>query len=96
MAKKHEEPEKKNQPEGELTFEEAQAQLEAIVAAIEQGKIGLEESISQYEKGTKLLRRCRAILAGAEAKIQQLQLADDGTLTPGPTTPPPEGAQAGG
>jgi exodeoxyribonuclease VII small subunit len=76
-------------PEDELTFEEAQAQLESIVAAIEQGKIGLEESITQYEKGMKLLRRCRSILADAETKIQQLQLADDGTLKPKPMSPPP-------
>lgn len=82
-------PEGTRDPADELTFEEAQAQLESIVAAIEQGKIGLEESITQYEKGMKLLRRCRTILADAEAKIQQLQLAEDGTLTAKPMTPPP-------
>lgn len=71
-----------------LTFEEALAQLESIVTAIEQGQIGLEESITQYEKGTALIRRCRSILADAEAKIQQLQLAEDGTLTPTPLEPP--------
>ncbi len=82
--------EKEEPAEKELTFEEAQAQLESIVAAIEQGKIGLEESVSQYEKGMKLIRRCRSILADAEAKIQQLQLAEDGTLTPTPVAPPPQ------
>ena len=72
-----------------LTFEQALAQLESIVTAIEQGQIGLEESITQYEKGTTLIRRCRSILSEAEAKIQQLQLAEDGTLTPTPLEPPP-------
>jgi exodeoxyribonuclease VII small subunit len=72
----------------ELTFEQALAQLESIVSAIEQGKIGLQESISEYEKGIKLLRRCRAVLADAEMKIQQLQLGDDGKLTPAPMAPP--------
>lgn len=75
--------------EQELSFEQALAKLESIVAAIEQGKIGLEESIVQYEQGMKLIGRCRAILAQAEAKIQQLQLGEDGLLTPTPMEPPP-------
>lgn len=57
----------------EPTFEEAMKQLETIVQAIEQGKIGLEESIKQYEAGMALIRRCRAVLAEAELKIQHLQ-----------------------
>ena len=65
-----------------MTFEEALAALEATISAIEQGKIGLEQAISEYEKGMKLIQRCRTILASAEAKIQQLQLAEDGTLEP--------------
>ena len=63
-----------------------------IEHALRDGKIGLEDSIAQYEKGVKLLARCRSILADAEAKIQKLQLADDGTLTPAPMTEPaPDG-----
>lgn len=78
----------KDQPSlDELTYEQALAQLEAIVAAIDQGKIGLQESITEYEKGVKLLRRCRAFLAEAEMKIQHLQVAEDGTLVPGPGAP---------
>lgn len=61
------------------TFEEALRQLEAIAEQIEQGKIGLEESISKYEEGMALIRHCRDILAGAETKIQQLQASADGT-----------------
>lgn len=57
----------------EPTFEEAMKQLETIVQGIEQGKIGLEESIKQYEAGMALIRRCRAVLAEAELKIQHLQ-----------------------
>jgi len=75
-------------PDKELTFEQALAQLEAIVSAIEQGRIGLEESIAEYEKGMKLIRYCRTVLADAEAKIQQLQLSEDGTLAPTPMPPP--------
>jgi len=63
-----------------LTFEEALKQLETIAQQIEQGKIGLEESISQYEIGMGLVRQCRDILAKAEHKIQQLHERADGTL----------------
>ncbi len=62
------------------TFEEALEQLEEIAERIEQGKIGLEESISQYERGMGLVKQCREVLAKAELKIQQLQERSDGTL----------------
>lgn len=63
-----------------LTFEEALKQLETIAEQIEQGKIGLEESISQYERGMTLVKQCREILSMAEHKIEQLQQRADGTL----------------
>ena len=55
------------------SFEEALSKLEAIVRDIEEGKIGLEESIKRYEDGIGLLSHCRKILAQAELKIQTLQ-----------------------
>jgi exodeoxyribonuclease VII small subunit len=42
-----------------LKFEEALARLEGIADEIEQGKIGLEESIARYEEGMKLVQRCQ-------------------------------------
>ena len=71
-----------------LSFEDALAELESIVSGIEEGKIGLQESITQYERGMQLVQRCRSILSDAEAKIQKLQLADDGTLTAAPLESP--------
>jgi exodeoxyribonuclease VII small subunit len=62
------------------TFEEALRQLEAIAEQIEQGKIGLEESITRYEEGMALVKQCRDILAKAELRIQKLQERPDGTL----------------
>jgi len=56
-----------------LKFEEALKRLEQIVDSIEQGKIGLEDSIKSYEEGMALVRRCRAVLQEAEQKIQHLQ-----------------------
>ena len=63
-----------------LSFEEALQNLESIAEQIEQGKIGLEESISKYEQGMALVKQCREILVSAEHKIQQLQPRPDGTL----------------
>ncbi len=67
-----------------LTFEEALKQLETIAEQIEQGKIGLEESITQYERGMTLVKQCRDILSKAEHKIEQLQQRADGTLEAAP------------
>ena len=63
-----------------LTFEEALKQLETIAGQIERGEIGLEESISKYEEGMKLVKHCRDVLTKAEHKIEQLQERADGTL----------------
>ena len=72
------------------TFEEALQQLEAITTEIEQGKIGLEESITKYEEGMKLVQYCRSVLERAEQKIEQLQRTAEGTLKPVPFEPPAE------
>jgi exodeoxyribonuclease VII small subunit len=63
-----------------LSFEEALKQLESIAERIEQGKIGLEESITEYEQGMALVKQCQDILARAELRIQQLQQKPDGSL----------------
>ena len=56
----------------EQTFEQALADLEKIVTNVEQGKIGLEDSIAQYEKGMKLITHCRDILDSAEKRIETI------------------------
>ena len=63
-----------------LNFEEALSQLETIAERIEKGEIGLEESITEYEKGMGLVKQCREILSKAEQRIQRLQERPDGTL----------------
>ena len=60
------------------TFEQSVAQLEQIVAAIESGQIGLEESLAKYEQGMALVKRCRGILDKAEKRIEQLTEGDKG------------------
>ncbi len=63
-------PKDKSQPE--TTFEEALESLESIIEKIESGEIGLEESITQYERGVGLINRCRAILNRAEQRVEEL------------------------
>lgn len=55
-----------------LTFEEAMAELEALVRKIEEGKLALEESVQAYTRGTELVRMCRAKLDDAEARVKKL------------------------
>jgi len=62
------------------SFEEALQRLEKIVEAIESGKVGLEESIRQFDEGMRLIQHCRAVLADAELKIQKLQTNAQGEL----------------
>ncbi len=69
------------------TFEQALAKLEAIVRDVEEGKIGLQESIRRYEEGMNLLKRCRSVLADAEMKIQKLQETAEGDLRAEPFEP---------
>ena len=47
------------------TFESALLKLEKIVRDIEEGKVGLEDSIKRYEEGMRLLGHCREILSKA-------------------------------
>ncbi len=56
-----------------MTYEQALAELEALIERIERGEIGLEESLAEYRRAAALLKRCRAILETAEQQIEQLK-----------------------
>jgi len=58
------------------TFEQALADLERIVRELEDGKIGLEESLARYEQGVALLKRCYGQLRQVEQKIVELTGVD--------------------
>ena len=55
------------------TFEPLYKRLEEIVARLEQGDLTLEESLSLYEEGMTLARRCQEMLQTAELRITRLQ-----------------------
>lgn len=66
--------ESKSQP---ASFEESLARLEEIVRALEDGNLGLADSLVQYEQGVKLLAQCYAFLEHAERKIELLTGVDE-------------------
>lgn len=65
----------------ELNFEEAMARLEQIVRALEGGNVPLDESLTLYEEGVKLVKLCSNRLENAEKRIKILVDGGNGTLT---------------
>ncbi|MHC4947825.1 MAG: exodeoxyribonuclease VII small subunit [Planctomycetota bacterium] len=59
-----------------LTYEQAIEELEAINRRIEEGEIGLEESLAEFKRGMALARRCREILDTAEQEIEEIRAED--------------------
>jgi exodeoxyribonuclease VII small subunit len=55
-----------------LSFEAALAELEKIVARLEQGQAPLEESIEIYRRGELLKARCDELLKRAEARVETI------------------------
>lgn len=61
-----------------LSFEDALAELERIVARLEQGQVPLEESIEIYRRGEALKARCDELLKRAEARVETITVGRDG------------------
>ena len=68
-------------PISEMTFEQARSELERIVTELERGDVPLEDSISLYEKGAELKKRCETKLKEAEQKVAAITLDEDGSVT---------------
>lgn len=64
-----------------LTFEDALAELEAIVRRLEEGSAKLDEAISAYERGVTLKRHCEAKLQEAQLRVEKIVAGPDGGLT---------------
>jgi len=56
----------------ELSYEQQMKRLEEIVAKLEDGSLGLDESLKLFEEGTKLAAECNKVLNNAEQKIIKL------------------------
>ncbi len=68
-------------PVTEMSFEEAMAALEAVVGQLERGDVPLEQSITLYERGAELKKRCEAKLKEAEEKVAAITLGEGGEPT---------------
>ncbi|MBK1638617.1 exodeoxyribonuclease VII small subunit [Rhodothalassium salexigens DSM 2132] len=71
-----------------MSFEQAMAELEQIVARLESGEVALEESIAIYERGEALRRYCEDKLRQAEARIETVAVS--GGVATGTRTTDPE------
>ena len=56
----------------EMNYEEAYAELETIVAKLENEQNALDESMALFERGQNLSQRCALLLENAELKVKQL------------------------
>ncbi len=68
-----------------LGFEEALAELDRIVRALEAGTQRLDESIAAYERGALLKQHCERTLRDAQARVDRIALGPDGTLSTDPS-----------
>ncbi|NEW89170.1 MULTISPECIES: exodeoxyribonuclease VII small subunit [Rhodopseudomonas] len=64
-----------------LSFERALEELETIVKRLEDGKVPLEESVTIYERGEALKRRCEDLLRQAEARVDKITTDAQGVPT---------------
>ena len=62
----------------DMTFEQAIARLEQIVATLESGRCTLDDSLKLFEEGTKLTTYCAEQLKTAEQKIIKLTAVENG------------------
>jgi exodeoxyribonuclease VII small subunit len=57
---------------GKDSFESDLAKLQKLVETLESGSISLDELVTKYEEGMRLLKACQDSLKEAELRIEQL------------------------
>lgn len=68
-------------PVSEMSFETAMKELEQVVDQLDRGDVPLDASISLYERGAALKKRCEDELKRAEEKVAAITLDGDGAPT---------------
>jgi exodeoxyribonuclease VII small subunit len=71
----------------EQAFEDALAELEALVRRLEQGELPLEESLAAFERGMALVRQLGTRLDDVSQRVEVLLRAADATLVTRPLPP---------
>ena len=64
--------------EKKLSIEEAFAEIDDKIKALENDDISLEDSFKEYQQGMELLKYCHEAIAEVEQKVQKI--AEDGSL----------------
>ena len=59
-------------PVEDLSYEEALAELDQVVSALESAQSQLEDAIKLFERGQALAERCGVLLEAAELKVKQV------------------------
>jgi len=59
-----------------INFEDAVGEIQDIVRQLEDGDLGLDESLQKFEVGVRLIRGCHTTLEEAERKIKVLTDVD--------------------
>jgi exodeoxyribonuclease VII small subunit len=60
-----------------LTFEQAQAELESVVEALEDRHTGLDDALALWERGEALHRWCQQRLDYAAERLQKITVSQD-------------------
>jgi len=68
----------------DLTFEQALAELEQIVARLESGQAPLEDSIRLYERGAALKGHCETRLEAARLRVEKIVMGAGGAPAAAP------------
>jgi exodeoxyribonuclease VII small subunit len=55
------------------TFEAALAELQQVVAQLEDGDLDLESALRLFERGTELASRCQRLVDEAELRVTRLR-----------------------
>ena len=63
-----------------FNFEEKLRELEQLVTRMENGNLGLEDSLEAFEDGVKLVKACQGALERAEQKVKLLTSAAGDTV----------------
>ena len=64
-----------------MSFEESLNRLDEIVRHLEKGDLPLSESLTLFEEGTGLIKKCGEALDKAEQKVELLIKSQDGPVT---------------
>jgi exodeoxyribonuclease VII small subunit len=64
-------------------FEQALAELEALVERLERGDLPLDEALKTFERGVELTRHCQGSLKAAQQRVEIL-LKRNGQVEPEP------------